>query len=174
MGLSIGMECIVVYMSAFQTGIRIARKSGGVVGTGNWESLLALWGFVHQSVLKIPVLLALSTRLGALCREELRRLMLESPGAGSAGWEAMRKNEMKLQELWRAAQGLKREIEGLDVKDCLGPWSAVADAGRFVVEVLGKWELREGMGWKSHFDPPSLSNFPSSSLFQPGERGKVI
>jgi hypothetical protein len=149
LGLSIGLECIVVYMNAFSLNIKIQRKQNSPISTQNWESLLKLWEFINRSVSKFPVLLALSTRLGALCREEMRRLYLESGGSGGAGiLEALKRNEMKGHELWRTANGLKKEIEGLGVSDSLGPWSGVVDAGRFVVEVLGKWEGREGMGWK--------------------------
>jgi len=62
--------------------------------------------------------------------------------------DLLKRNEGKAQELWKVAYALRGEIEGLGVRDEMGPWSGVPEAGRFALEVLGKWEGREGVGWK--------------------------
>lgn len=118
----------------------------------NWESVLKLWQFIDPVLLKFPVLYALSARLGALCREELRRVYLEGREAGERKdkvLEVLRLNEREQYLLWRRVNSSRSVLGefGGDFGE-LGPWSSVQDATGFLLGVLGRWERKEKVGWK--------------------------
>lgn len=147
LGLAIGLECIVLYMSAFTNNVRIMKLQGQPPVPANWESLIKLWEFTDMNCrrFKGSVLEALSCRLGALCREELRRVCLDEREVRVA---ALKSNEREGSRLWKMVSATREVLEGLGVKGELGPWSSVQDVTAFVVGALGKWSEKEGLGWK--------------------------
>jgi hypothetical protein len=155
LGLSTGLECIVLYMNAFSINARILRIQGQnlVLAAANWESILKLWAFMDAHMRDIPVLHSLSARLGALCREELRRVYLD-PGSREHKEreaklvETLKGNEREQYALWRRANSQRSVIAELGVQDVLGPWSSVEDATGFAMDVLGRFSGREKVEWK--------------------------
>lgn len=152
LGLATGLEGIMLYMNAFAINIRICRMQNIPFTAANWESVLKLWQFIDPVLLKFPVLYALSARLGALCREELRRVYLEGREAGERKdkvLEVLRLNEREQYLLWRRVNSSRSVLGefGGDFGE-LGPWSSVQDATGFLLGVLGRWERKEKVGWK--------------------------
>ncbi|TVY68830.1 hypothetical protein LSUE1_G008845 [Lachnellula suecica] len=146
LGLSVGLECIVFYMNAFSTNVRIMKMQNLACSPANWESLLKLWEFVDRSVRNIPVLCALSSKLGALCRDELRRAYLDSVVRDGL-LDLLKSNEKAQGQLWKRVQDTAPSLVELGVDKSWGPWSTVSDTTTFARTVLGAFSDREGLGW---------------------------
>ncbi|TVY13806.1 hypothetical protein LARI1_G008794 [Lachnellula arida] len=155
LAFSLGLECLCLYMSAFSINARILRiqNQNLILAAGNWESILKLWAFMDGHMRDIPVLYSLSALLGALCREELRRVYLDPGAREYKEREAKLMDNLKGNErdgwgLWRRAHGQAGCLRELGVQEVLGPWSTIGDAMRFSMEVLGQFSRRERIGWK--------------------------
>ncbi|KAH8657121.1 hypothetical protein BGZ60DRAFT_434770 [Tricladium varicosporioides] len=151
LGLCYGLECIVVYMNAFSTKDRISQLSKSMPMFQSWDQLLKLWGFMDGQVHTFPALHALSLRLGALCREELGRLLPETKeflNKDQKTLDLLKGNTKERDKLWGRCNASRGVVGELGVNDILGPWTSVSGATEFAMEYLGAFARKEKVGWK--------------------------
>ncbi|KAF4628665.1 hypothetical protein G7Y89_g9491 [Cudoniella acicularis] len=151
LGLSYGLECIVVYMNAFSAKDRISQFQKQMPMSQSWESLLKLWEFLDTNARTFPILQALSSRLGALCREELQRIFSESKDFQNREqkcYDLLRSNFKERDKLWNRSHASRSLLAELGITDVLGPWTTVPEATSFAMDALGAYSKKEKVGWK--------------------------
>jgi hypothetical protein len=146
LGLSVGLECIVMYMQSFQA----KEKMGKHRQAPAWEGGIKLWEFVDNLARQFPVLNALSSHIGAVCKEELGRAYIEDlrDKQDSKFLETLAGNEMGRDRLWKQVNRSRHILEPLDVKDTVGPWTSVAECTTYTIKVLEAYARKEKTGWR--------------------------
>ncbi|KAG9236142.1 hypothetical protein BJ875DRAFT_482566 [Amylocarpus encephaloides] len=150
LGMCVGLEAITVYMTAFQASSRhqfIVKR----VSTTQWESIIGLWGFVDSQSKDFPALHSLSARLGAICREELRRVGVKSRDYQAREpkfLESLKNHDEERDKLWTRAHQTRSTLADLGAREILGPWATVQDATNHAMDVLGAYSRKEKLGWK--------------------------
>jgi hypothetical protein len=144
LGLVIGLESIVAYMHAFYFN-DLGNLHRGCQST-HWESLLCLLQFINYQVRGDEVLRALSAQVGAVCHEQVERILVHSMDVKN--YEKMKVNTKKRNQEWSLAQRYKKALSDLGVTDMLGPWSSVKEATELALDVLARYAKRENVDWK--------------------------
>ncbi|CAG8971075.1 hypothetical protein HYALB_00009675 [Hymenoscyphus albidus] len=152
LGLCVAFEALVLYMQSFAYNVRHARALNRPPTTSQWESCLKLWDFMEKYSLQwVPTFAPLSSRLGAICREELRRCAMDSreyTTRESKIWELIRLNDQKRDQLWARSYATKGTLVELGVADTIGPWTTIPDVTNFALEFLTAYSKKENAGWK--------------------------
>ncbi|RDL33975.1 Uncharacterized protein BP5553_08343 [Venustampulla echinocandica] len=151
LGLSVGIECIIVYVNAFSAKDRILQLQKLAPMPQNWESLIKLWEFTDSHTRGFPILQALSARLGVLCREELHRIYpdtKEFQGRDAKCLDMLKLNSKERDKLWGRSHASRGILTELGVAEVIGPWTTVPEATNFTMDVLGAYSKKEKVGWK--------------------------
>ena len=125
----------------------------------NWESWIALWKFIDGRSARFPVLQALAVQLGCLCREGLEKCYsdriqheLKKPESDMTKikdlYEKLYGNLKSKETLWERAHRTRHTLLDLGEKSILGPWTSIADATTYALNVLTAFEKVEKVGWK--------------------------
>jgi hypothetical protein len=150
-GLAVGLEAITIYMNAFAANVRHLQLQRRSISVSQWESLIKLWEFMDSHCRDFPALQALGARIGALCREELRRVGVDSKeyqNKDQKCLDLLRINDKERDRLWARSHASRSILADLGVTEVLGPWTTISDATNFAMDVLGAFSKKEKLNWK--------------------------
>jgi hypothetical protein len=151
LGVAIGLEALTVFMSSFNAQTRHQQLQKKALASDHWEVLIKLWEFLDTRSRAFPILQALMVAVGALIREELRRVGVESPNYrnGEANiLELLKSNDRERDRLWSRYHSFRSVVTELGITDVVGPWTTIPEAKNFVMEILVAFSKKEKLGWK--------------------------
>jgi len=146
-GLSVGLECVVMYMQSFAA----KEKLGKHRSTTAWEGGIKLWEFIDSLTKSFPILNALSVQIGAICKEELGRAYIEAlkDMRTPEFLQNLATNEMTRDRLWKQAQRMRPALDPLGIKEVTGPWTSVEECMVYTISALEKYARRDKTGWRA-------------------------
>jgi hypothetical protein len=151
LGVTIGLEALTVYMNAFTAQTRHNQLQKRPLSSSSWESLIKLWEFFDVRGRTYPTLHTLIVAIGALIREELRRVGVDSPSYrnGEANTlELLRVNDKERDKLWARYYSLRSVVIELGITDVIGPWTLIPEATNIAIDILTAYSKKEKLGWK--------------------------
>jgi hypothetical protein len=153
LGLSVGLECVVVYMNAFFVGDKIDHLKHRVRNPKQWEQLANFWRGVNYNFKteKFPVFEALSLLLGALMHEELVKAHVDGLAQNSQNQTYLKAlaGVSKLRDdLWAQKHKMKEDLVPFGGNETLGPWTSVQESTTYAIGVLTAYSRKEQTGWK--------------------------
>jgi hypothetical protein len=146
LGLSVGLECVVMYMQSFYAKERLSKHRNA----NAWEGGIKLWEYIDGQTRHFPILNALSAQIGAVCKEELGRAYIETlkDVQTSKFLEMLATNAMGRDRLWKQANRLRPVLDHLGVKETTGPWMGVEECTTYTINALEKYAKKDKTGWR--------------------------
>lgn len=144
LGIVVGLECIVAYMTAFSHMDELMRLRNGTLRADDWQVSSKLLAFIRGQA-QHPDLKALGFTLGAIICEQLDAIY--ATGVGSV--DDMRKNAVMRLDYWQQAKKLTLEA---GAKLPLGSWSTVSETTAYASTILQAFAKKKGIAWNKKID----------------------